>query len=57
MPDRIHNLKKLDRWKEISARLARAEGVTEDQARTLAAEGRAIVWIDGGLHATETVGA
>src|ERR1043165_2326426 len=45
------NLKKLDRWKEISAKLARAEGVTEEQARALAAEGRANVWIDGGLPA------
>ncbi|MFQ5902675.1 MAG: DUF1015 family protein [Candidatus Binatia bacterium] len=26
---------------------------TEEEARQLAAEGRAIVWIDGGLHATE----
>src|SRR5581483_2114850 len=42
---------------EISARLARAEDLDETQARALAAEGRAIVWIDGGLHATETVGA
>ncbi|MCX6955743.1 MAG: M14 family metallopeptidase [Verrucomicrobia bacterium] len=51
------NLAKLDRYKEISQRLARAEGLTEEQARALAAEGRAVVWIDGGLHATETVGA
>ncbi|MSU22309.1 MAG: peptidase [Opitutus sp.] len=51
------NLAKLDRLKEISTRLARAEDVTEEQARALAAEGRAVVWIDGGLHATETVGA
>lgn len=50
------NLKKLDRYKEISQKLARAEGLTDDQARTLANEGKAIVWIDGGLHATETVG-
>ena len=51
------NLAKLDRLREISARLARAEDVTEEQAHALAAEGRAVVWIDGGLHATETVGA
>ncbi|WP_077921056.1 M14 metallopeptidase family protein [Spirosoma sp. 209] len=50
------NLKKLDRYKEISQKLARAEGLTDDQARALAQEGKAIVWIDGGLHATETVG-
>ena len=50
------NLKKLDRYKEISQKLARAENLTDDQARALANEGKAVVWIDGGLHATETVG-
>lgn len=50
------NHKKLERYKEISVKLARAEGITEDQAKAMAAEGKAIVWIDGGLHATETVG-
>ena len=51
------NHKKLDRYKEISRRLALAEGLTDDQARALAAEGKAVVWIDGGLHATEVLGA
>ena len=51
------NLKKLDRHKEIARRLALAEGLTDDQARALAAEGKAVVWIDGGLHATEVLGA
>jgi hypothetical protein len=51
------NIKKLDRLKEISRKLALAEGVSEQQARDLAREGKAIVWIDGGLHATETVGS
>ena len=50
------NMKKLARYKEISQQLARAEGLTDEQARALSAEGKAIVWIDGGLHATETVG-
>ena len=50
------NHKKLDRYKQISTTLARAEGVSEEQAKALAAEGKAVVWIDGGLHATETVG-
>lgn len=49
------NLAKLDRIKEISGKLAKAKGVAEDEARALAAEGKAVVWIDGGLHATETV--
>src|SRR5688500_54375 len=51
------NHKKLARYKEISRRLALAEGLTDDQARALAAEGKAVVWIDGGLHATEVLGA
>src|SRR5215471_3783174 len=51
------NMKKLDRYKEISRRLAQAEGLTDEQARALAKEGKAVVWIDGGLHATEVLGA
>jgi hypothetical protein len=51
------NFKKLDRYKEISQRLARAEGLTDEQARALAAEGKSVIWIDGGLHATECVPA
>ncbi|NCI46327.1 M14 family metallopeptidase [Sediminibacterium soli] len=51
------NHKKLDRYKEISRTLAHAEGISEEQARAMAAEGKTIVWIDGGLHATEVVGA
>ena len=51
------NFKKLERYKEISKRLALAEGLTDDQAHALAREGKGVVWIDGGLHATEVLGA
>ena len=51
------NHRNLARYKEISRRLALAEGLTDDQARALAKEGKAVVWIDGGLHASETLGA
>ncbi|MGQ0712141.1 MAG: M14 family metallopeptidase [Gemmatimonadaceae bacterium] len=51
------NHQRLDRYREIARRLALAEGVTEEEARRLAAEGKAVVWIDGGLHATEVLGA
>ncbi|SEG52165.1 Zinc carboxypeptidase [Bryocella elongata] len=51
------NLKHLDRYKEISRKLSLAEGLTDDQAHALAAEGKAVVWIDGGLHAAETEGS
>jgi hypothetical protein len=47
------NMRQLDRWRDISTRLARARGVSDAEARGLAQEGKAIVWIDGGLHATE----
>ncbi|MRG45469.1 peptidase [Chitinophaga sp. SYP-B3965] len=50
------NLKQLDHYKQISQKLAHAEGLTDEAARSLAAEGKAVVWIDGGLHATEVVG-
>ena len=51
------NAATLERYREISQRLARAEGLTDEQARALAAEGKAVVWIDGGLHASEVLGA
>lgn len=49
------NMKNLDHYKEISQKLAHAENLTDDQAHALAAEGKAVVWVDGGLHATEVV--
>ncbi|MBK1968179.1 peptidase [Brevundimonas diminuta] len=49
------NLANIDRYQEIARRLAKAEGVSEEEARALASEGKAVVWIDGGLHSTETV--
>jgi len=51
------NIKKLDFYKDISRKLARAENLTDAEAHKLAEQGKAIVWIDGGLHASETVGA
>jgi hypothetical protein len=51
------NFAKLDRYKQISQQLHRARGITDEQARAMAKEGKAVVWIDGGLHATEVVGA
>jgi hypothetical protein len=51
------NFRNLARYKEIARKLALAEGLTDEQARALAKEGKAVVWIDGGLHATEVLGA
>ncbi len=46
------NLRRLDHHRQVSRRLARGEA-TEEEARKLAAEGKVIVWIDSGLHASE----
>jgi hypothetical protein len=51
------NLSKVDRYREIARRLAHPQGLSEDEARRLAREGRAFVHIDGGLHSTEVAGA
>jgi Zinc carboxypeptidase len=50
------NLAKIDRYREIAQRLARPEGLTDDQAHQLAREGKAFVHLDGGLHSTEVAG-
>jgi hypothetical protein len=51
------NQKKLSLYKEMARRLALAQGLTESQARALVSEGKAVVQIDGGLHATEVLGS
>jgi hypothetical protein len=51
------NLKNLERYRDISRRLALAKDLTDEQARALAKEGKTVVWIDGGLHASEVLGA
>jgi len=50
------NLAKLAKYKSISQQMARAEGLTDTDAKQLANEGKAVVWIDGGLHANEVLG-
>src|SRR6266446_4462214 len=48
------NLAKLDRYKEITARLADPRGLTEAEAQKLMAEGKPIYWADGSIHSPET---
>ncbi|SEK98123.1 M14 family metallopeptidase [Parapedobacter koreensis] len=48
------NLAKIDTYKEISQKFARAE-ISEAEAKELSLAGKPVVWIDGGLHATEVV--
>jgi hypothetical protein len=50
------NMKQLEHYRQIAADLAHGR-LTEAQAHALAREGKAIVWEDGGLHASETVGS
>jgi hypothetical protein len=50
------NIKQLDKYKSISQKMARAEDLSEADAKQLAKDGKSVVWIDGGLHATEVVG-
>src|SRR5207244_12269227 len=45
------NMRKLDRYKEISRRLASADRLTDEQARALAKEGKTVVAIDDDLPA------
>ena len=51
------NHARLARYKDVAKRLALAKGLDDAGARRLAAEGKAVVWIDGGLHATEILGS
>ncbi len=46
------NMKSLDKWRDISEKLARAR-ISEKEAQQLAKDGKAIIWFDGGMHASE----
>jgi hypothetical protein len=47
------NLSELTKYKDTARRLALVKGLTDAQAHDLAHNGKVIVHIDGGLHATE----
>ena len=52
------NLRDAERYRQIARRLAYpSDEMTDDDARRLAEEGKAIVHIDGGLHASEVAHA
>jgi hypothetical protein len=50
------NLDNMDQIKEITKKLAHPGNMTEEEAKALAAKGKPIVHIDGGVHATEVAG-
>jgi hypothetical protein len=51
------NIRQLGRYKDIARKLALGKDgdrpLTDEQARALAHDGKAVVWIDFGLHSTE----
>ncbi len=51
------NLARVEEYREIAGRLAAPAGLTDEAAQALARRGKAIVHIDGGLHATEVAHA
>jgi hypothetical protein len=53
-PDNIRNVEK---YRAIAQKLALAKGLDDEAAKKLAAEGKAMVWMDAGLHASEIVNA
>ncbi len=48
------NLAKLDRYKEITAKLADPRKLSDAEARTLIAEGKPFYWASGSIHSPET---
>lgn len=49
------NHRELARYQDISRRLAYAEGISAEEAKELSSDGKVVVWIDAGLHASETL--
>jgi hypothetical protein len=50
------NIKNLAHFKEIAKKLAYGE-ISDAEAHALSKEGKTVMWIDGGLHASEVLGA
>jgi len=48
------NLSKLDRYKEITAKLADPRKLTDAEAQTLITEGKPFYWASGSIHSPET---
>ncbi|MFA9454237.1 MAG: M14 family zinc carboxypeptidase, partial [Candidatus Aminicenantaceae bacterium] len=48
------NMVQLKKYQEISRKLSMARDLSEQEAQSLANEGKVIVWIDSGIHASET---
>ncbi len=51
------NLAQLDKYKDLNRKLTQARGLDDAAAKALAAQGKVIVHIDGGMHSSEVAGA
>jgi len=47
------NMASLEKYKQVIKRLSLVKGLSDSEAESLAQEGKAVVYIDGGLHAAE----
>lgn len=50
------NMRQLPRYRDMARKLALGQA-TPQEAEQMARDGKAVIWIDGGLHATEVLGA
>ena len=48
------NIAKLARYKEITAKLSDPRAINDELAKQLESEGKAIYWLSGSIHSTET---
>lgn len=48
--------KELERYRQTSVRLSQGDGLSESEAKALAKSGKAIAWVDFGIHSTEVAG-
>jgi len=48
------NMANLKKYQDISRRLSLARDLSEQEAKSLAKEGKVVVWIDSGIHSSET---
>ncbi|MBI5705384.1 MAG: peptidase [Armatimonadetes bacterium] len=51
------NLRNLEKYRKLATQLASGQPASAEDAKRLAVQGKTVVWIDGGLHATEVLGA
>ena len=48
-----YNIANLEKFRQISERLSLAQDLSPEEAKSLSQEGKAIVWIDAGMHSSE----